>query len=80
MKALGVVRRLDELGRIVIPKEIRKTNGWECGTPMEMFMDKQGLFIRPYGDYCAVCGSRDELMKVKDKHICTDCCYEAVKV
>jgi AbrB family looped-hinge helix DNA binding protein len=50
MKALGIVRRIDNLGRIVIPKELRNTQGWRNGTAMEMFMSEEGLVIREYGD------------------------------
>jgi bifunctional DNA-binding transcriptional regulator/antitoxin component of YhaV-PrlF toxin-antitoxin module len=50
MKALGIVRNLDELGRLTIPKEVRKTNKWEDKAPMEMFMTEQGLLIRKYED------------------------------
>lgn len=50
MKATGIVRKVDELGRVVIPKEIRDTNNWATGQPMEMFVDdKGGLYIRAYG-------------------------------
>ena len=50
MKALGIVRKLDELGRIVIPKEVRDANGWEANHKMEMFADADGgLYIRGYG-------------------------------
>lgn len=48
MKALGIIRNIDDLGRVVIPKEIRKANGWESHTPMEMFSTKDGLLIRKY--------------------------------
>jgi len=48
MKALGIVRKLDELGRIVIPKEVRRTQGWGERHPMELFMSKEGLVIRSY--------------------------------
>lgn len=48
MKALGIVRNIDNLGRIVIPKEVRKANGWGINTPMEMFASEEGLMIRPY--------------------------------
>ncbi|MBU9711107.1 AbrB/MazE/SpoVT family DNA-binding domain-containing protein [Evansella tamaricis] len=48
MKSIGIVRRIDELGRVVIPKEIRRSHGWEPGTPMEMFMSDEGLLIRGY--------------------------------
>jgi AbrB family looped-hinge helix DNA binding protein len=49
MKALGIVRRIDSLGRIVLPKEVRDANGWEVGTPIEMFSTEEGMFIKPYG-------------------------------
>lgn len=48
MKALGIIRNVDALGRIVIPMETRKANGWEPGTPMEMFSTEEGLLIRKY--------------------------------
>ncbi|MFC0188451.1 AbrB/MazE/SpoVT family DNA-binding domain-containing protein [Fictibacillus aquaticus] len=49
-KALGIVRKIDELGRVVIPKEVRRTQGWDTGTPMEMFMSADGLVMREYGN------------------------------
>lgn len=49
MKAMGIVRRIDDLGRVVVPKEIRKQHGWETGTPFEMFATEDGLFMREYG-------------------------------
>jgi AbrB family looped-hinge helix DNA binding protein len=48
MKALGMIRRVDDLGRLVIPKEVRRTQGWDSGQPMEMFMTEEGLLIKPY--------------------------------
>lgn len=48
MKALGIVRKVDELGRVVIPIEIRKRSNIKEGTPVEMFAKDDGLFIRKY--------------------------------
>lgn len=48
MKATGIVRRVDELGRIVIPKEIRKTLRIKEGDPLEIFIDNDGLMLKPY--------------------------------
>lgn len=48
MKALGIVRKIDELGRVVIPKEIRRVHGWEEGESMEFFVDGNRLVIQPY--------------------------------
>jgi bifunctional DNA-binding transcriptional regulator/antitoxin component of YhaV-PrlF toxin-antitoxin module len=49
MKPLGIVRRIDHLGRITIPMEIRRVHGWETGTPIEMFATEKGLVLREYG-------------------------------
>ncbi|ULT55423.1 AbrB/MazE/SpoVT family DNA-binding domain-containing protein [Neobacillus drentensis] len=48
MKALGIVRHIDDLGRVVIPAEVRKVNGWKAGTPVEMLATENGLFINEY--------------------------------
>lgn len=45
---MGIVRKLDELGRVVIPMESRKELSWKPGTPIEMFSMKEGIFIRAY--------------------------------
>ena len=50
MKATGVVRRIDDLGRVVIPKEIRKTLRIKEGDPLEIFTDKEGEFV--FGPLC----------------------------
>ena len=49
MKATGIVRRIDELGRIVIPKEIRRTMRIRNGDPLEIFTDREGgILLRKY--------------------------------
>ncbi|WP_366160615.1 AbrB/MazE/SpoVT family DNA-binding domain-containing protein [Bacillus infantis] len=48
MKATGMVRKLDELGRLVIPMEVRKTQGLKAGTPIEFFVDDRGIVLRQY--------------------------------
>ncbi|RST59682.1 AbrB/MazE/SpoVT family DNA-binding domain-containing protein [Siminovitchia terrae] len=48
MKAIGIVRRIDDLGRVVIPKEIRKTMKWGTGTPVEFFVDGESIVLKKY--------------------------------
>ncbi|PLR84631.1 AbrB family transcriptional regulator [Bacillus canaveralius] len=48
MKATGIVRKIDDLGRVTIPKEIRLSQEWPEGTPMEMFMTSDGMVLRKY--------------------------------
>ena len=46
----GIVRRVDDLGRVVIPKEIRRARGWEEGAPIEIVPDGEDVILRLYGD------------------------------
>ncbi|PIC80519.1 AbrB family transcriptional regulator [Sporosarcina sp. P18a] len=48
MKALGIIRKIDNLGRLVIPMEVRKTQGWEEGQAIEFFMNGNKLVIQSY--------------------------------
>ena len=80
MKAAGIVRRLDDLGRIVLPAELRKTRGIVDGTPLEMFVDGDGeVILRLYHPGCHACGeSSSELRQVGSVHLCVKC-IDAVK-
>lgn len=66
MKPLGVVRRIDDLGRVVAPKEVRKALNWNPGTAIEMFAVEDGLFLKAYGTRCPITGESDpdNLIKV----------------
>ena len=46
-KATGIIRRIDDLGRVIIPKEIRRALGLKEGDPMEIFIDGEAILIRP---------------------------------
>ncbi len=50
MKATGIVRRIDDLGRVVIPKEIRRTLGISLGDPLEVFTDGEGIYFKKWTD------------------------------
>lgn len=51
MKATGIVRRIDDLGRVVIPREVRKTMGIREGDALEIFTDKDTVIFKPYLPY-----------------------------
>ena len=59
MKATGLVRKLDDLGRIVIPKELRTTRNFAEGTPLEIFVQDDDIILRKYSPECCICGSMD---------------------
>ena len=48
MKATGIVRKLDELGRITLPKELRNTMGIKNREPLEIFVDEDAIVIKKY--------------------------------
>ena len=76
MKATGIVRRLDSLGRIVIPKEIRRTHGIEADDPIEIFTEDDKIILRKYQRGCTLCGSMDNLIDVDGVAICRKCAGE----
>ena len=73
MKATGIVRRVDDLGRVVIPKEIRRTLGIREGEPLEIFLDgKDTICFRKYE-----ANLRSEIDRLKDQiEVCCDLFYE----
>lgn len=75
MKATGVMRRVDDLGRIVLPKELRKVYGLDPGTPMEIFVSDDGtIVLRKYTPGCLLCGQMENLLRHPNgKHICKEC-------
>lgn len=73
MKATGIVRRLDNLGRIVLPVELRRTMSIKTGTPIEIFAQSDSIVFMEYKEKCYICGNEDDLTKFKKKHICQNC-------
>ncbi len=73
MKATGFVKKIDELGRIVIPKDIRKTLGVGHGDYLQFFLDGETAVLKKFGEYCAFCNSSDDVVRFKEKFICEEC-------
>ncbi len=76
MKPAGFILKIDQLGRIVIPKPIRKKYDLELGDSLELFNEADGILMKKYCMTCAFCGSDDDLVKFKDKTICEKCIKE----
>lgn len=71
--ATGIVRKLDQLGRVVIPIEYRKTLGIKLDTPIEISVEHDHIRITRTGRACALCHSTKRLVALDDKSVCTDC-------
>ena len=79
MKATGIIRNLDQLGRLVIPKETRKAFNLNDGDPIEMFTDGDEIILKKYNPGCHCCGSMDHLTEVLGLKICPKCLKEFAK-
>lgn len=73
MKAVGIVRKLDRLGRIVIPMELRRTYDLQIGSPVEIFVDGRGIVLRKHQPYCIFCGETEDIMQIHEKNVCKAC-------
>ena len=72
MKSTGIVRKLDQLGRIVIPKELRTTFDIKETDPIEIFVDGTDIVLRKYQKSCVFCGESDGLVEFGGKVVCAD--------
>ena len=74
MKATGIVRSVDSLGRLVLPMELRKVLGVNRGTPLEIYVGGQGeVILKKYEPLCCFCGGNDKLTVFKGKQVCVRC-------
>ncbi|HOV28396.1 MAG TPA: AbrB/MazE/SpoVT family DNA-binding domain-containing protein [Pseudobacteroides sp.] len=79
MKALGIVRKVDELGRIVLPVELRRTLDIAEKDAIEMFVDDESIILKKYEPSCIFCGEARNVNDYKGKNICSDCMEELKK-
>lgn len=74
MHDTGIVRRVDDLGRIVIPMELRRTLGINVKDPLAIFVEGDRIILERHKDSCAICGDVDgQTVEVKGRQICSDC-------
>ena len=79
MKSTGVVRKVDMLGRIVIPKELRRTLNIEEEDSLEIFVDGKEVILRKYEPGCVFCGNAKCVVEFKGKKVCTNCIKDICK-
>jgi len=74
MKVMGIVRKIDELGRVVIPMALRRSMGITEGTPVEVFASKDEITLRKYRPGCFFCNHvGDDLLEVQGMMLCRGC-------
>ncbi len=76
MKSTGIVRCVDELGRIVVPKELRKKMGISNGDPVEIYSEGERIILEKYRPHCHFCGGDADTVEFRGKNICRKCISE----
>ncbi|OSA97095.1 UNVERIFIED_ORG: AbrB family transcriptional regulator [Clostridium botulinum] len=76
MKSTGIVRKIDELGRIVIPIELRRTLDIEIKDSLEIFIDGGQIILKKYEPSCTFCGQAKDVINYKGKNVCESCLSE----
>jgi len=73
MKATGVVRKVDNLGRLVIPSDLRKALNMQYKDSVEMFVDEEYIVLGKHYPKCVLCGYVDDIVNYKGKNVCKKC-------
>ena len=73
MKSTGIVRKVDELGRVVIPIELRRTLGIDLKDALEIYVDEEKIILKKYEPACIFCGSATNVLNFHNKLVCKDC-------
>jgi len=80
MKYTGMVRRLDEMGRIILPVELRRHCRIRKGANLEFSLRGDCVVLRKHGQNCIFCDSSDDLMVFRGKHVCRKCIADAKSI
>jgi transcriptional pleiotropic regulator of transition state genes len=78
MKATGITRPLDRMGRLVIPAELREIFDFNIGTPVEIFTEGETIILKKHECTCVFCGSNEDLTQFKSRSICSNCWDEII--
>jgi transcriptional pleiotropic regulator of transition state genes len=80
MKSTGIVRNIDELGRLVIPKELREKMDIPSGSAVEIYSEEDKIIIKKFYNGCILCGSTEQLVDAKGKNVCRECIKELASI
>ena len=73
MKSTGIVRKVDELGRIVLPIELRRTLDIAERDALEIYVDGPSIVLKKYQPACIFCDSAKDIINYRGKNICRNC-------
>lgn len=80
MKSTGIVRKVDELGRVVIPIELRRTLNIGEKDALEIFTEDDTIILKKYQPACIFCGQAKDVRNLKGKNVCPKCIIEIAQL
>ena len=80
MKATGIVRPVDPLGRVVIPVELRRTLNIKTDDSLEVFVDGDFIMLKKYEPACIFCGNAKDVENIHGKNVCRNCLDDLKKL
>ena len=79
MKSTGMSRKIDDLGRLVLPAEIRRHFGLREGTLLEIQVEDGRIILTKIEDHCVFCGSQEALTPFRERLVCGDCARDLAR-
>jgi transcriptional pleiotropic regulator of transition state genes len=73
VKSTGIVRKVDELGRVVLPIELRRTLGIDEKDALEIYVDEERIVLKKYEPACVFCGNASNVHVYRGKNVCLEC-------
>lgn len=73
LKSTGIVRKVDELGRVVLPIELRRTLGIAEKDALEIYVDGESIVLKKYEPACIFCDNAKDIIVFKNRNICSEC-------
>ena len=73
MKSTGIIRKIDNLGRVTLPIELRRNLDVDCGDPLEIYTEGSSIVLKKYEPACIFCGSSKKITQYKGKNVCENC-------
>ena len=79
MKSTGILRKIDELGRVVLPMELRKSLDLNVKDSLDIYVEGDTIMLRKYEPSCIFCGGEGNITNFKGKNICEACRKQITK-
>lgn len=76
MKIFGIIRKVDGLGRIVLPTELRRAVNMKAGAEVQIELQGNKIVLTPVEFSCALCGSAEHLIPFEESLVCMDCAHK----